>query len=247
MQVRVATYNIRKCVGLDWQRKPERVIGVIDALGADVVVLQEADKRFGKRLAALSHAHLTETEWTPVPLALHNGGIGWHGNAILVRAGVEVEDTHHIELPAFEPRGAVVADLVVGGEPLRVVGAHLGLTGGMRVRQAHRIVAALAELAPRPTVIMGDMNNWQQATGCIAVFAQTYRLAPPQPTFHATRPVAALDRLAVSGDLEVVGQGVLREGNARRASDHLPLWADLRTSAPVLAEAGSPAVTAATE
>ena len=245
MRLRVATYNIRKCVGLDWRRKPERVIGVIDDLGADVVALQEADKRFGKRLAALSHAHLTDTAWTPAPLALHDGGIGWHGNAILVREGVEIEATHRIELPTLEPRGAVAADLVVNGQRLRVVGAHLGLTGGMRVRQAHRIVAALGELEPRPTVIMGDMNNWQQATGCIAVFAERYHLVPPQPTFHATRPVAALDRLAVSEDVEVLEQGVLREGAARRASDHLPLWADLKVKGSILAAVAAAATGAA--
>ena len=239
MRLRVATYNIRKCVGLDWKRRPERVIGVIDDLAADVVVLQEADKRFGRRLAALSHLHLNDTDWVPAPLAVHDGGIGWHGNAILVKAGVEIEATHRIDLPALEPRGAVVADLSVAGERLRVVGAHLGLTGGMRVRQAHSIVAALDTLDPRPTVIMGDMNNWQSATGCIAVFASRYRLAPPRPTFHASRPVAALDRLAFSDGIAVLGQGVLAEGEARRASDHLPLWADLSVAASHRAGAGA--------
>ncbi|RAH96566.1 endonuclease [Acuticoccus sediminis] len=244
MRVRVATYNIRKCVGLDWRRSPERVLAVIDALEADIVVLQEADKRFGRRLAALSHLHLTDTDWSPVPLALHDGGIGWHGNAILVRGGVTVEEAHRVELPTLEPRGAVVADLAVGGAPLRVVGAHLGLTGGMRVRQAHRIVAALEGMAPRPTVIMGDMNNWQKNTGCIAVFAERYRLAPPQPTFHATRPVAALDRLAFSDGIDILGQGVAREGEARRASDHLPLWADLEVRPGHARAATTPAATA---
>lgn len=231
MRIRVATYNIRKCVGLDWKRKPERVVGVIDELGADIVVLQEADRRFGKRLAALSHLHLTETHWTPAPLALHDGGIGWHGNAILVREGIEVEETHRLELPVLEPRGAVAADIVADGHRLRIVGAHLGLTGGMRVRQAHRIVEALERLPERPTIITGDMNNWQHQTGCIAVFASHFRLVPPQPTFHATRPVAALDRIALSGGIDLIAQGVVREGEARRASDHLPLWADLEVTA----------------
>ena len=40
---RVATYNIRKCVGLDWRRRPERIVEVIGEMRADVVAVQEAD------------------------------------------------------------------------------------------------------------------------------------------------------------------------------------------------------------
>ena len=52
--LRLASYNIRKAVGLDWKRKPERVLAVLDEIGADVVVLQEADKRLGNRPAAIT-------------------------------------------------------------------------------------------------------------------------------------------------------------------------------------------------
>lgn len=227
MRLRVATYNIRKCIGLDWRRKPERVLSVIETLSADVVVLQEADRRFGRRLATLSHDHLGEAGWKPVPFARHDGGIGWHGNAMLVREGIEVKAVFRCALPALEPRGAVFADLVVDGRALRTVGAHLGLTRGMRLRQARHIMGELERMAPQPTVIMGDFNNWNPEAGCIAVFGQRFDFAPPAPTFHASRPVAPLDRIGVSPEVRVLEQGVLREGSATVASDHLPLWADI--------------------
>lgn len=232
MRLRVATYNIRKCVGLDWRRKPERVLSVIEHLKADILVLQEADKRFGRRLTTLSHHSLGEAGWHPVPVAQHDGGIGWHGNAILVRRGIEVDAVHRCTLPALEPRGAVIADLDVDGVALRAVGTHLGLTHGMRVRQAHHILTELARFERRPTIIMGDMNTWQPSAGCIAIFSEQFDFAQPQATFHASRPVAALDRIGVSEGLAVRDLGVVREGFAALASDHLPLWADLEMTTP---------------
>jgi len=97
----------------------------------------------------------------------------------------------------------------------------------MRVRQAHHIVHEVGELAARPTVIMGDLNTWHPTGGSIAVLAGRYALVPPAPTFHASRPVAALDRIALSHDIALRDQGVMRDGGATVASDHLPLWADI--------------------
>ncbi|WMS42384.1 endonuclease/exonuclease/phosphatase family protein [Acuticoccus sp. MNP-M23] len=227
MRLRVATYNVRKCVGLDWRRDPDRVLAVINMLDADIVVLQEADRRFGRRIATLSHSSLRDSGWYAVPLAPHDGGIGWHGNAVLVRNDMEAEAIHRVKLPALEPRGAVIVDLATASGPIRVVGAHLGLTRGMRVRQAHQIVEEVGAMAARPTVIMGDLNTWHQTGGSIAVLAGAYALVPPAPTFHASRPVAALDRIALSHDIALRAQGVMREGVAPVASDHLPLWADI--------------------
>ncbi len=51
--LRLASYNIRKCLGLDLKRAPGRVMDVINGIDADIIVLQEADKRLGPRPAAL--------------------------------------------------------------------------------------------------------------------------------------------------------------------------------------------------
>lgn len=59
-ELKLASWNIRKCVGLDRRRDPRRVAGVLAELDADVVVLQEADKRLGRRPAALPHHLLVD-------------------------------------------------------------------------------------------------------------------------------------------------------------------------------------------
>ena len=47
--MKVASYNIHKCRGLDGVTRPDRIVEVIRELGADVVALQEVDRRFGRR------------------------------------------------------------------------------------------------------------------------------------------------------------------------------------------------------
>lgn len=53
--IRIASYNLQKCVGLDLRRRPDRSLTVIGQLAAQVVVLQEADRRLAPRPAALPH------------------------------------------------------------------------------------------------------------------------------------------------------------------------------------------------
>ena len=114
--IRVASYNMRKAIGTDRRRNPERIIEVLNEINADIVALQEADRRFGERLSALP-THLLEehSPYRAVPLPHRTGGIGWHGNAILVRRDVEIADSEALHIPALEPRGAVLADLQANG------------------------------------------------------------------------------------------------------------------------------------
>src|SRR3954451_21449847 len=67
MQLKFASYNIRKAVGLDWRRRPARVLGVLNEIGADIVALQEVDRRFGSRVAALDPALIeAETDYQAI-------------------------------------------------------------------------------------------------------------------------------------------------------------------------------------
>lgn len=235
--LRVATYNIRKCVGLDWKRRPDRVLAVLSELDADVVALQEVDRRFGVRSSTLPEEALTEAGWVAVHFEREPESLGWRGNAILVKPRIGVEGARSLELPALEPRGAAVADLAVEGRPLRVVGMHLGLTAGPRVRQIAAIAAEVESHPPRPTVLMGDTNEWRALTGCLSRFSETHHLSPPMPTFHTSAPVAALDRIVTTRDVSIGRCGVHASDLAKKASDHLPLWADIALDTPAEAEA----------
>jgi endonuclease/exonuclease/phosphatase family metal-dependent hydrolase len=106
---------------------------------------------------------------------------------------------------------------------------HLDLSGLWRRRQAHAILAHLAERDPTlPTVLMGDLNEWSSRGGCLRDFAAHHLFAPCGRSFHARRPIAQLDRIMVTPDLEILDCGAHDSATARRASDHLPVWAQLR-------------------
>ena len=228
--IRVASYNIRKAIGTDRRRRPERTIDVLNELGADVIALQEADRRFGSRASAIPIPLLEEhSDYRPVPFDTRAGSIGWHGNALLVRKPVEILERHLFNLPSLEPRGAVLADVKVNGSTFRIVGMHLDLSGLWRRRQAHAILNHLVDREGEvSTVLMGDLNEWSVSGGCLRDFGTHHHFAPCGRSFHARRPIAMLDRIMVSRDLEIVASGAHGSATARRASDHLPIWAELR-------------------
>jgi len=225
--IKVASYNMRKSIGTDRRRRPERTLGVLCEIDADIVALQEADRRFGTRSAVLTTHLLAETgNWKAIPFGVRQRSMGWHGNALLVRRDAEILDCEAIHLPALEPRGAVMADLRIAGQVIRVVGMHLDLSGLWRRRQAASIIAHLhASTHQRPTVLMGDLNEWTSGSGCLRDFAAHFDFAATGKSFHARRPVARLDRIMASRDLRFAGAGVHDSPAARTASDHLPIWA----------------------
>ena len=227
----VATYNIHKGIGLDRRRRPDRVIDVLCELNADIIALQEADRRFGSRASALpAHLIAEHSPYQPVPLDVRPGSMGWHGNALLVRKSATILHHATLVLPALEPRGAVLADVrLEDGREVRVVGMHLDLSGLWRRRQVHAILAHLEAQSRRlPTIMMGDCNEWRRLGGCLHDFAQHHVIVPTGPSFHSRQPVARLDRIIVSPDFGIEETGVHHSMKARTASDHLPVWAKLQ-------------------
>lgn len=229
MQLTFASYNIHKAVGLDRRRDPDRILAILNEIGADVIALQEADRRYGRRETVLPLAAIEgHTPYHAVPLALRPDSIGWHGNALLVRRDIEVADATVVPLPTLEPRGAIRADLMAQGRRLRVVGMHLDLSGLRRRQQVRSILAHVADCeAPSPAVLMGDLNEWSRHGGCFQEFARGWNLLAPGRSFPSRRPVAQLDRIVASDDWRVVAAGVHHSALAARGSDHLPVWARL--------------------
>src|SRR4051812_27095343 len=236
---------MHKAVGIDGRRDPHRVLKVLQEIDADVVALQEADKRVGGRASTVPHALIdshgmykpvhfgvrhrrtleTVRKHTDRLLKVDTRNIGWHGNAILVKRYIGVLACAALDLPTLEPRGAVMAELLIGDSPLRVIGMHLDLSGLWRRRQMRAILAAIADRPQAmPTILMGDTNEWRTVAGCLSELEPEFHIAPTGPSFHARHPVAQLDRIIVHKALNIEAAGVHMSPVARRASDHLPIW-----------------------
>lgn len=229
--IKVASYNMRKGIGLDRRRDPGRVLSVLGELDADIVALQEADRRFGTRASAIPPQMFNDhSDYVPVGLTGRPHSIGWHGNALLVRKGAEVEESHALHLPTLEPRGAVAATIRIGDTRLRVVGMHLDISGLRRRHQARAILSHVAAGEELPTILMGDCNEWRNRGGCLTDFGEHHRLVDTGHSFHSRRPVAKLDRIFATPDLQPVDAGVHQSPLATRASDHLPIWARFKAA-----------------
>ena len=235
VQLTFASYNIHRAIGLDRRRDPDRILSVLREIDADVVALQEADRRYRHRARVLPLAAIDDqTPYRPVPLSSQTGSlkrphsIGWHGNALLVRRGITVAEAAIVPLPTVEPRGAIRVDLMVEGRRLRVVGMHLDLSGLRRRLQVRSILNHLDDCDEHcPTVLMGDLNEWAQHGGCLREFHHDWRVLSPGRSFPSRRPVAQLDRIVVSRDWRILDTRVHHSTLAARSSDHLPVYARL--------------------
>lgn len=219
----VASYNIHKGVGTDRRRDLDRIAAVISEIGADIIALQEVDTRFGTRTGLLDLESIRrDLGLIPVPLDQTGPAHGWHGNLLLVRNAL-VEHVHKLILPGFEPRGATVTDMEIDGRPLRVVNTHLGLLPGSRAAQARTIIDKVAALPERPTLLMGDLNEWWNNAVVFNTLAERFSINTPQPSFPTRYPLLSYDRIMSCP------KGILQDvvphnsALARRASDHLPI------------------------
>ncbi|MFV0645126.1 MAG: endonuclease/exonuclease/phosphatase family protein [Sphingomonadaceae bacterium] len=225
--IRFASYNIHKAVGTDGRRDGERIIAVLREINADIIALQEADRRLGDRASVLSRAGLDDTQWRPLDVAVRPRSLGWHGNALLVRRDIECVDSGPMHLPVMEPRGAVRAILDVGGQKICIIGAHLDLSGLRRRDQIRAILNQREDDAGQiPFVLMGDFNQWTRR-GAMREFDEGWHVITPGSSFPSRRPIATLDRIVASQEWHILDHGVHHSALAVQASDHLPVWAEL--------------------
>jgi endonuclease/exonuclease/phosphatase family metal-dependent hydrolase len=221
-----ASYNIHKGVGRDRRRDADRIMAVLHELAADVIALQEADRRFGSREAVLPRQLIEEQHWRIVPVAGRPASMGWHGNAILIRREIEIVDAQPITLPALEPRGAIRASLRHEGRAFEVVGMHLDLSGLLRRKQISAVCADLAQRGT-PSVMMGDLNEWSPRKGALLAFQQEWTVLNPGRSFPSRQPLAPLDRIVHSPHWGCEHTGVHHSALSAVASDHLPVKATL--------------------
>ncbi len=246
-EITVASYNIHKCVGTDGRFMPARIAAVIAEMDADVVAIQEADQRFGRRRGLLDLKALEgQTGLCLVPTSEAADGHGWHGNALLLKKG-SVRSMRRLSLPGAEPRGALLVDLDLPAGPLRMVAAHLGLLRRSRRWQVRSILDAVEDGPPMPILLLGDLNEWRP--GRRSSLHELRPLFGPLThahfSFPSYFPVIALDRVIGSPGL-VTAVEAHDSPLAQVASDHLPLKAriDIPAALQELQRTGGPALSA---
>jgi endonuclease/exonuclease/phosphatase family metal-dependent hydrolase len=220
--LRVLTWNVHSCIGTDGRLDPERVHGHIRAIDPDIAALQEVDSRRDRRdgfaLLGDSLGNRAEARTIRTP-------DGDYGHMLLSRWPIKAWRIHDISFGRREPRSMIEATIETELGRINVLSTHLGLGRGERRQQGRRI-EALAEADDRPTVVMGDFNELSGAGAIGRLLARRFLPAGRHATWPSRRPLFALDRIWFEPTLSLVRADVHLD--ARRASDHLPLWADLQ-------------------
>lgn len=247
MRIRVMSYNVHACVGVDRRLLPERIARVIASIGPDVVALQEVDRN--RRRTGFCHQaqeianHLEMDHHFHPSLEVDDGH---YGNAILSRFRLQVRRAAPLARPypmlRLEPRAAIWTELDVDGTPLQFVNTHLGLLPGERLLQVHDLVGPDWLSHPDcagPLVLCGDFNAVPGSPAHRALCRhlgdcdQQLAVGRRLNTYTSYLPVTRLDHVFVSPHLKVVEVSVPRDSLTRIASDHLPLVVDLElTGAP---------------
>lgn len=230
--LRLLTYNIHGCIGRAGHADPAAITEVIRASGADVVALQEVfddggPDGFLHQLGGLGFASVIHGRTMLTPR-------GHYGNVLMSR--VEPGEIQHIDLGGVEPRAAIRFHLDLRGRPLDVCGTHLGLPSAERRRQVAQLDEVLADADERNDdvlqILMGDLNEWRPRTRFMRTVRQRFPWLSRNVTFPARRPVIALDRIAVRGNVRSVNFRRLDTPPADRASDHRPLLAEIELDPP---------------
>ncbi len=224
--LRIATYNIHRCVGCDGMESPERIAAVLRRMDADVVALQEVGfDADGPRNILADLARSMGAQAIAGPTLLDRKG--HYGNAILTRIAPARVDRLDISVPGREPRGAMAVDLGVNSGRVRIVATHLGLRSGERRYQMGRLLPLLDHSDAGLTILLGDFNEWLSWGRPLRWMNRRFGRLPAPATFPSHRPLLALDRIWVDPADRLISLALYRHAGAAMASDHLPLVADV--------------------
>jgi endonuclease/exonuclease/phosphatase family metal-dependent hydrolase len=240
VRLRVVTYNIHKCRGIDRRLQPERIADVLRDIDADVVALQEV-----VRLCDDDPTH-DQAEFIRASLGgyklgfgenrLHGGG--QYGNAVLSRLPIISSTNYDLSWRRRERRGCLRADLrLSAGRVLHLFNVHLGTAFFERRHQGRLLLGSeiLKAGLSGPRLVLGDFNEWTRGLTSRLLSAdleapKLRQFARRSRSYPGVLPLLHLDHIYHDQSLVLENFSVYRTRLSLVASDHLPLVADFRVS-----------------
>ena len=222
--IRIMSYNVRNCTGLDNKTDYQRIANIIKAAECEAVAIQELDSmttRYEGQDMLKNLADLTGMYPTFAPSIDYQGGK--YGIGMLTK---EKPLSHRrVALPCrSEPRSLQIVEL----ENYYYCCTHLSLHAEDRETSIGIIIDELSKL-DKPVIIAGDFNAEPEEKSMqeMAKHFQIFEKNTPY-TFPANEPNIEIDYIALYSD-----KGATAEVNehtvieAKVESDHRPLVADI--------------------
>ena len=231
--LRIATYNIHRCRGLDGRTRPHRIAEVLRAVNGDIVAIQEV---LGAGPRGTSHIEEIGAAlgmgWVLAPARHLRGHL--FGNAVLSRFPIRQHLEHDLSWKTCEPRCVQRVDVGVDSHVLHIYNVHLGTAILERRHQAQRLATIVGDRhVAGPKLVLGDFNEWMRGlvTRLLSAKLKSIDLRDYMRrwrTYPGLFPILHLDHIYYAGRVEIVHIEVPRTRLALVASDHLPLVADVR-------------------
>jgi endonuclease/exonuclease/phosphatase family metal-dependent hydrolase len=244
VRLRVLTYNIHRCIGVDRRFRPERIVEILAHHDADVALLQEVDEGVPRSRELDLASELAESAGYPHYAVGHNVSLrkGRYGNSTLSRFPIARERNIDLTIGRRKRRGCQHTTLllpVAGGaeRPLEVFNLHLGLSAREREKQIGVLVRSreLADLDPaQPCLVGGDFNDWRSLLRPTFTEVLGFRNATDlkggwnavMRTYPSFSPQGGLDRVYYRGGLSLDSARTCRLQLSKVASDHRPVVCD---------------------
>ena len=237
MKLRVVTYNVHRCRGIDGRLRPDRIVDVLREVDADVAALQEVVAAEGDGDQARYIGESLGLHWALGENRKLEGSA--YGNVVLSRFPIRVVKNHDISVAGRERRGAFHTDVLLGQkDAVHVFNIHLGTAFVERRHQGRRLserdkgILHGRELTGAK-IVLGDFNEWtsglaSKLLGSHLKSVDVKKQLKRRRTFPGVLPLLHLDHIYYDGPLELLALEVHRTRKSLVASDHLPLVADFK-------------------
>lgn len=226
--LRVGTYNIHGGVGVDGRFDIDRTAAVINSMQCRIVALQEVRFGTGKDMDLLRFL-ARRTGLRAIAGITVDSAASPFGNAVLTDLPIAATERYDLSVSGRERRGALDILVGTGGGRLRILATHLGLKPRERRVQVRRLLDILQRTGDRAatTVLLGDINEWFLWGRPLRWIHRYFGRSGTIATYPSRRPLLALDRIWCHPRRRMVSIRACRSPQARLASDHLPLTAEL--------------------
>ena len=199
---------------------------VITQLDVDIIALQEVETLRNDGMGLIEQL-VDRTGMRAFAGATMFSDTAHYGNALLSR--IEIEELHRedISINGREPRGAICIKTKLKNVSIQLVATHLGLLPSERRTQVKQLLKVLEREPTDVSILMGDLNEWFLWGRPLRWLHQHFSKTIAPATFPSRFPVLALDRIWVEPQSCLCSVSNFYNATTKKASDHLPLKAEL--------------------
>ena len=220
-KVRVMSYNVHNCGGIDGIKSIDRCADVIREASADVIAIQEVDSMTRRNKKYMLGELAERTGYTPYfgqTIPYRGGG---YGIGVLTKKPAQSVEFHRLPCRK-EPRGMLVVDM----GKYYFIATHLSLVKEDQLTSVEIIRDVVSKLN-KPVFFAGDLNA-RPNSATMAAFRKFMVVLndSKKATFPADTPRHCIDYvLGANGSFKVTKDYVFYDN---LASDHLPLYVDVK-------------------